>query len=85
MTQEKIISIILEIIKEIAPEEDLSHLDPEIPLREQIGLDSVDFLNIVMELRMRYDIDVPEEDYLELTTLNRCAAYLEPMFEKVTA
>lgn len=81
MTREEIISLILELIREAAPNEDLNDLDPELPLRDQLELDSVDFLNIVMELQMRYEIEIPEDDFIELTTLNRCAAYLGPKLE----
>ena len=48
------------------------------PLRDQIELDSMDFLDIVMELRKRYGVHVPEEDYKELATLQGCADYLSP-------
>ena len=82
MTREEIIKIIFDIISEIAPDEDLSNVDPETPLREQLDLDSMDFLDIVMELRKRYGIEVPEEDYQELTTLNKSVAYLGPRLEK---
>jgi len=51
-------------------------------LREQVELDSVDFLDMVMELRKDYGVDVPEEDYMELMTLDRCVAYLGPRLEK---
>jgi acyl carrier protein len=81
VTREEIISLILELIRESAPNEDLDDLDPEVPLRDQLDLDSVDFLNIVMELQMRYGIEIPEDDFIELTTLNRCAAYLGPKLE----
>ena len=78
MTGEEIIKLILELIHESMPTEDLSDVDPDIPLRDQLELDSVDFLNIIMELQMRYGIEIPEDDFIELTTLNRCAAYLGP-------
>ena len=81
MTKEEIISRILEIIAEVAPDDDLSNVDPDIPLREQLDLDSMDFLDIVMELLKRYNIDIPEEDYPELSTLNKCVNYLGPKFE----
>lgn len=81
MTREDIIQLILELIGETVPDEDLSNVDPEIPLRDQLELDSVDFLNIIMELQMRYGIEIPEDDFIELTTLNRCAAYLGPKLE----
>jgi len=85
MTRDEIISRLIEIIADTCPEDDLelSNVDPAVPLRDQLGLDSVAFLEIVMELRMRYGIDVPEEDYMELTTLDRCVAYLGPKFESV--
>ena len=55
MTRNEIISRLIEIIADTCPEEelDLSNVDPEVPLRDQLGLDSVAFLEIVMELRMR--------------------------------
>jgi len=83
MTREEIISFILDFIAATFPDDDLdlSDVDPDIPLRDQLGLDSVAFLEIVMELQMKYDIDVPEEDYIELTTLNRCVDYLSSKLE----
>ncbi len=81
MTREEIIKLILDLIHESMPSEDLSDVDPEIPLRDQLELDSVDFLNIVMELQMRYGLEIPEDDFIELTTLNRCVAYLGPRIE----
>ena len=78
MTKEQIKDTILEIIAQIIPDEDLSNLKGDIPLREQVELDSMDFLDIIMELRKRYDIEVPESDYTQLATLNGSAAYLEP-------
>ncbi len=81
MTRDEIIGIVMEIIRESLPNEDLSDVDPDIPLRDQLELDSVDFLNMVMELQMRYGIEIPEDDFFELTTLNRCAAYLVERLE----
>jgi acyl carrier protein len=43
-------------------------------------LDSMDFLDIVMELRKRHGIEVPEADYLKLATLDSCGEYLAPKF-----
>ena len=45
-------------------------------------MDSVDFLDFVMVLRSRYGIEVPEEDYRELMTLNTSVEYLGPKFDK---
>ena len=62
MTKDDIKKIVLEIIEEIAPDEDLSDVKPDIRLRDQLDLDSMDFLDIVMELRKQYGVEVPEED-----------------------
>ncbi len=79
MNREEIITAIKDIIRTIAPDEDVSSLATDVKLREQIELDSMDFLDIVMELRKRYGVQVPEEDYKELATLDGCVAYLSPL------
>jgi acyl carrier protein len=78
MTREDIRAAIINIITDIAPDEDLSHLKGDVRLREQIDLDSMDFLDIVMELRKRYGVEVPEADYMQLATLDSSVEYLEP-------
>ena len=78
MTAEETRQAVLEIIEEIAPDEDLSNVEGAVPLRDQMDLDSMDFLDIVMELRKRYNIEVPEDDYMELNTLDGCVNYLMP-------
>ncbi|HJM82631.1 MAG TPA: acyl carrier protein [Nitrospinota bacterium] len=83
MTRESIKAAIIEIINEIVPDEDLSDLDHQKPLRDQIDLDSMDFLDIVMELRKKYRIEVPEEDYDELSTMNSTIDYLLPKMESL--
>jgi acyl carrier protein len=81
MNREEIITAIKDIITTIAPDEDVSSLATDVKLREQIELDSMDFLDIVMELRKRYGVQVPEEDYKELATLDGCVAYLGPKLQ----
>jgi acyl carrier protein len=78
MTKQQIRDRVLEIIAQIVPDEDLSNLRGDIPIREQVELDSMDFLDIIMELRKRYGIEVPEDDYIQLATLDGSVAYLEP-------
>ncbi len=78
MSDEEIVFAIKDIIATIAPDEDLTDLDPDERLREQIDLDSMDFLDIVMELRKLYGVQVPEEDYKELASLDGCVSYLAP-------
>jgi acyl carrier protein len=80
MTQEECKQIVLDIISEIAPDENLSAVKPDVRLRDQLDLDSMDFLDIVMELRKQHGIEVPEEDYPKLASLDSCATYLTPKF-----
>lgn len=72
---------ILDILSDIAPDEDLGALKDDVPFREQLELDSMDFLDIVMELRKRYRIQVPEDDYVELRSMDSTVAYLEPLMK----
>ena len=81
MNHEEIAVAVKDIIATIAPDEDLSRLEFDKRLREQIELDSMDFLDIVMELRKRYGVQVPEEDYMQLATLKGCVEYLAPKLE----
>ena len=73
--------VILNILERIAPDEDLSNLDDARPFREQMELDSMDFLDIVMELRKRHRIQIPEDDYINLASMNSTVAYLEPLMK----
>jgi len=79
MTEDEVTLVVKDILQTVAPDEDVSALDPKVRLREQIDLDSMDFLDIVMELRKLYGVHVPEEDYKELATLEGCVRYLHPM------
>ncbi|MGB0370533.1 MAG: acyl carrier protein [Opitutales bacterium] len=85
MTKDDVKQIVKDIIEEIAPDEDLGSLQDEVRLRDQLDLDSMDFLDIVMELRKQHGIEVPEADYPELASLQSCADYLLPKFEAKAA
>ena len=80
MTEEQVKQIVIDIINEIAPDEDTSNLKSEVNLRDQMDLDSMDCLDSVMELRKQHGIEVPEEDYPKLASLDSCADYLTPKF-----
>lgn len=83
MTKEECKKIVIDIIADIAPDEDLTQVKSEIRLRDQLQLDSMDFLDIVMELRKRYGIEVPEAEYGQLASLDSCAEYLTPKFNAI--
>ncbi len=83
MTRDEIKDLILEIIADIDEDAEFDGLDPDGPLRDQLDLDSMDFLDIVMELRKRYQLQIPEEEYPELVSLSSCVNYLEPKLKNV--
>ncbi len=78
MTRDQVREAIIQIINDILPDGDCSGVDPDKRLRDQLELDSMDFLDIVMELRKKHKVEVPESDYGRLATLNSCIDYLEP-------
>jgi len=84
MTKDECKKLVVEIIADIAPDEELGNLKPDVRLRDQLQLDSMDFLDIVMELRKRHGIEVPEADYGQLASLDSCADYLTPKFNALT-
>ena len=85
MAPEEIRAAIIDILADIAPDEDLTDLTDEVAFRDQLELDSMDFLDIVMELRKRYRVQVPEEDYPELNSMATTVTYLTPKMENVSA
>ncbi len=78
MTSEDVKQAVIDIINDILPEGDCSNVDPAGKLRDQLDLDSMDFLDIVMELRKQYKVEVPEDEYPKLATLDSCVEYLSP-------
>jgi acyl carrier protein len=85
MTPAEISDAVLDILATINPDEDLSSLDDEQEFRDQLEMDSMDFLDIVMELRKRYRVQVPEEDYQHLVSMAKTVAYLEPQMKDISA
>ncbi|HWL07956.1 MAG TPA: acyl carrier protein [Planctomicrobium sp.] len=83
MTRPEIREVIIEILERIAPDEDLSNLDDSVAFREQMELDSMDFLDIVMELRKQYRVQIPENEYENLLTMDSTVNYLEPKLADV--
>jgi acyl carrier protein len=83
MTKADIREEVLDILRDIAPDEDLSQLKDDQSFREQMELDSMDFLDIVMELRKRHRIQIPEDDYVNLRSMDSTVAYLEPLMKDI--
>lgn len=85
MSPEDIRNEILDILGDIAPDEDISDLKDDVGFRDQMELDSMDFLDIVMELRKRHRIQIPEDEYTELASMASTVAYLTPRMKDVAA
>ena len=76
LTREQVRAAILDTLCAIAPEVDPAGIAPDKPLREQVDLDSFDFLNVIIRLHEKLGIDIPESDYAELSTLDSAIEYL---------
>jgi acyl carrier protein len=76
VNETEIRSRVVGIIKSIAPEVEESELKADRPLRDQIDLDSMDWLHVLVAVHERLRVDIPEADYGKLVTLNDIVAYL---------
>jgi acyl carrier protein len=76
VTAEEVRSAVLRALSEVAPEADAAALRPDVDLREQLDIDSMDFLNFVIGIHERTGVDIPEADYGSLRTLDDLVDYL---------
>ena len=76
MNDDAIRDVVVGALHEIAPEVDVDALPGEADLREELELDSMDFLNFVTALHERLGVDVPERDYPLLGSFDACVRYL---------
>lgn len=76
LTREQVREIVFDVLGAVAPELDPAVIAPDRPLRQQVDIDSFDFLNVIIRLHERLGVDIPEKDYGELLTLNGTIDYL---------
>jgi acyl carrier protein len=69
-------TLVQEELNNIAPEVDMATVDPKADLREAIDIDSMDFLNFITAIHRRLGLDIPEEDYAKLITIDGATAYI---------
>jgi acyl carrier protein len=79
MTKEEIRTTVLRILGEIAPEADLNHLKPDVSFRDQLDIDSMDFLNFVIALDEELHVSIPESEYAKLSSLDNCVELLSSL------
>ena len=76
MTKDETREIVLRALGQVAPEADLSQLKPNLRIRDQLDIDSMDLLNFVIGLHKELNVEIPEADYPKLATLDGCIEYL---------
>jgi len=76
MTQDELRKVVLATLLSIAPEVEVDELRADKPLRNQVDLDSMDWLNFLLGLHEKLAVDIPEADYAKLVTLNDVLSYL---------
>ena len=83
MTNDQARRVIEQVLHQVAPDADLSELDPADDITSALDLDSMDFLNLVVGVHEATGIDIPELDYPKVATLNGFIAYLSEAAAKV--
>ena len=76
MTKDEIKATVLRLLSNLAPEADLTQLKPDANIRDELDIDSMDFLNFAIAVHEALHVEIPEADYPELATVNGCVAYL---------
>ncbi len=85
LTCDEITTTVLRALGEIAPEADLAAIKPDVSFRDQLDIDSMDFLNFVIAVHEALRVEIPEADYPKLITLNGCVAYLSALLAEKTS
>lgn len=67
---------VVEELLAIAPEIEAGDLSDTELLRDQVDLDSMDWLNFLVRLHKRFEVDIPESDYASLRTLDDLTSYI---------
>jgi len=76
MNRDELAKRILELLTEIAPDVDAASVIPGVAFRDQFDFDSMDTLNFAIALHRELGVEVPEADYAQLASLEKCVAYL---------
>lgn len=76
MTRDELRQTVLGVLQKVAPEADLSRLTPDAPIRDQLDVDSIDFMRFLIGINEKLHVDVPEADYPKVASLNGLLQYL---------
>jgi acyl carrier protein len=75
MNDDEIRAVLLRILQDLMPEEDVTKLKHDVRLRDQVDLDSMDAVNFLIAVDEQLGVETPEKDYAKLATLDSCVAY----------
>ncbi|MDT2007591.1 acyl carrier protein [Rhodococcus opacus] len=76
MKRETIEAKVIGALQDIAPEIEDEELSSDVPLRDQVDLDSMDWLNFLVRLHAVFGVDIPEADYATLVTMEDVVKYI---------
>ena len=76
MSHDEIRETVLRVLGRIVPEADPAAIEPDVSFRDQLDIDSMDFLNFAIALHQELGVEIPEADYGKLDTLDHCVEYL---------
>lgn len=76
MTNDEIRTAVLDALRRVAPEVDPSTLRPDLSIRDQADIDSMDFWHFLLEIHKSLGVEIPESAYSEVATLDGCVAYI---------
>lgn len=76
MTQQEIKQSLFTLLKQIAPETEPSTLKPDENIREKLNIDSFDTLQFIVSVNEKFGIEIPEEDYGKITTIDSLTSYI---------
>jgi acyl carrier protein len=85
MTDVELKRLVLDALASVAPELDEASLAPDKSFREQLDIDSMDFLNYLIALHETLKIDIPESDYARLTSIDGAVSYLAKRLKSAPA
>lgn len=76
MTHDEMRDAVLQALASVAPEIRPAEVDPAASLRDQLDIDSMDFINFIATLDQTLGVDVPESEYGRMATLESSVDYL---------
>jgi acyl carrier protein len=65
------------VLESVAPEADLDSMREDVDLRDELDIDSMDFLNVLVGIQQRVGVEVPEADYAKVRTFADLVAYVQ--------